>query len=151
MKCSCIYVDDYAQPEAFKITTPVARKHHQCTECKRVIVPGEQYTVESGIWAGHPSRHKTCSDCISVRNEFFCQGYMYNELWFQFREYLIDGDGQIPSECLQNITSTARDKVFLIMDVGSNKDIHIDEVIRRMFEITSEDKMIALAMAIKEG
>ena len=116
MKCSCICVDSSDGPEAFKSVDPVAHKEHTCCECKRTILIGEKYRKESGIWEGRPNRYKTCPDCLSVRNEFFCEGYMYQEMWEYVEEYLREANGMFSTDCIMALTPPARDKVFKILD-----------------------------------
>jgi hypothetical protein len=114
--CACIHVDTDDGPEAFKSVDPVAHKEHTCCECKRTILVGEKYRKESGIWQGRPNRYKTCSDCLSVRNEFFCNSYIYQGMWVNVVEYLQDVDGMVSTDCIMNLTPAARDIVFKILD-----------------------------------
>ncbi len=54
-------------PVTQRESTPVARKRHDCCECRRPIIKGQQYHVFSGIW-DKPLRFKTCQRCQRVRN-----------------------------------------------------------------------------------
>lgn len=55
-------------PSCYSEGHPVARKRHQCCECRGWIEPGEKYQRFSGVWEGSASTFKTCSDC-----EAFCK------------------------------------------------------------------------------
>lgn len=50
---------------------PVAVKVHKCDECGRDIEKGEKYLLESFVFEGQVSTHKTCRHCESVR-EYVC-------------------------------------------------------------------------------
>lgn len=52
-------------PEVLWETTPVARKHHECTFCGRAINPGETYrrTRSISIDSDAPYTLKTCAHC----------------------------------------------------------------------------------------
>jgi len=95
---------------------PTARKQHKCGECARAILPGERYEYATGIWDDGPSTHKTCSDCLSMRAAFFCDSWDYGELWADLREHLCEMDGNIQTECLQELTALAREKVIKMLD-----------------------------------
>lgn len=90
--CSCIYDSDGYGPEASTTKIRKARKQHRCFECGRTIEPGEKYEYISGIWDGAPSSYKTCLDCLSLRDVFFCGGWIYGEVWNEFREWLYEGE-----------------------------------------------------------
>lgn len=117
MSCGCVYVEHdgdlgfYAGAETRK-----AIKEHKCVECSRTIEPGEKYEYASGCWEAGWKHFKTCSDCLSVRKEFFCGGllfaHMYNDLYY----HIEDMDGNIKSECLNKLTPRAKSKVIGMID-----------------------------------
>ena len=113
--CSCVYVQQGDRAgRRLSEEMPRARKPHTCGECRRQIVPGETYERTTGIWDGDLSTYKTCTDCISMREEFFCDGWFYGFIWENLVEHLSDvvkfGDG-VASSCLVPLTPTARDRV----------------------------------------
>jgi hypothetical protein len=75
MDCACIYIDPDSTPDFVNPVVVVARRSHKCYECGREIVPGENYECTAGKWAGEFLRFKTCADCLSVREAFFCEGF----------------------------------------------------------------------------
>ena len=83
-KCSCIYIGEYDPPVFHVAKIQTARKYHMCCECGRDIFPSEEYERVSGKWETRIATYKTCSDCLSIRNEMFCEGWYYEQL----REYL---------------------------------------------------------------
>jgi hypothetical protein len=106
-------VDD--GPSAFIAFDRKARKEHKCYECGRVIQRGEKYRNESGIWDGDPRRYKTCSECLSIREVFFCGGYIYGEVISTLKETFAEA-GTVSSDMLADLTHAARDKVFAMLD-----------------------------------
>ena len=117
MSCTCEIDFDYGDcgPEAFSETDRKARKEHICGECGRTIHPGETYHYESGIWEGEPKSHKTCADCLSLCDAFFCS-YIYERLWEDFEQMVMDNDGNIADSRLAKLTPAAREKACTIIE-----------------------------------
>lgn len=88
MECGC--QDDYCDfdngPECYQEIWRKARKDHKCCECYRDIKKGEKYQYISGIWDGRPSSFKTCKQCATIRDEYFCGCAMLGDL----REHVWD-------------------------------------------------------------
>lgn len=61
--CEC----DYDSPVVYHQHQYVARKEHRCSECRRVIAPGERYESTFGIWEREGHTYKTCSHCLAIR------------------------------------------------------------------------------------
>jgi hypothetical protein len=115
MECACIESYDFDCEAEFHTEKEVkARKTHICYECGREINKGEIYEKVFGKWDGLTHTYKTCFDCLSVRNEFFCSWY-YGQVWSDLKEYLT------PGECLDKamlkITERSRGKILDIIDV----------------------------------
>lgn len=108
--CSCeIFVDnDYEGPSFHTVKMIKSRKKHKCCECKRTIEKGEEYEKTSGMWDGRFDEFKTCSDCISLRKEFFTSGYYFGRIWDDFEEHVDAVDAAISERCLSNLTPVAR-------------------------------------------
>jgi len=111
MDCACMYVPDYDSPQFFREKMVKARKEHKCCECQRAIEPGETYEYSSGMWDGRLDQHKTCSDCVSVRANFCCDGYLFESLWEGLWEHVSELQGQLDSSCIVSLTPKAREKV----------------------------------------
>lgn len=115
--CGCIYVSDNGDSGVILTSRQqTANKEHKCCECSRVIARGEPYIVESGFWEGRAYRYKTCVDCISLREEFFCNGWIYGEVVAYVTYHVADVRGEISSECLDRLTPAARGFVVDLID-----------------------------------
>ena len=112
MECACVAVDtDYGHDSFHRSCKPIARKTHKCCECYREIKKGEQYSYECGAWEGVFSTYKVCADCLSLRDAFFCDGWVYEGLWEYMNEHINDCGGDISQSCIAELTKPARDKV----------------------------------------
>jgi hypothetical protein len=114
--CGCIYVGDYDPADFYTATIQKARKIHTCSECGCEIKPGNRYEKVFGKWGGDLSTYKTCPDCLSVRDVFFCDGFFHGMIWERLAEHISDMDGKISSECLVALTSKARSDVCEIIE-----------------------------------
>lgn len=109
--CSCIYVGDFDSPSFYSREMRKANREHKCSECSRPIAPGEQYENARGKWNEEFAVYKTCRDCLSVRDEFFCDGYPHQGIWEAVTEHLHYCDGHISAASIAELTPAARDKV----------------------------------------
>lgn len=50
------------------VTHVVARKQHQCCECRGIIAPLDVYERVAGSWDGSFSTFKTCQHCKKARD-----------------------------------------------------------------------------------
>ena len=117
MECACVYVEDcYDALEFFSKTMRRARKEHKCCECRRMILPAEEYEHVSGKWEGQVETYKTCQDCLSIRREFFCEGFFYEQMFEYLHEHLNEIYGQVSSDCLLALTPAAMTKVCGMID-----------------------------------
>ena len=111
-ECSCVYVDVDNYADLHEAKTRKARKEHKCNECGRTIGIRENYEHVSGLWDGRFSHYKTCMDCLSLRNEFFCEGWNYEMVHEDLTEYIQEAQGQIPEDCILRLTPGAQATVF---------------------------------------
>lgn len=126
--CSCVYVDYDGNEEFSQHKTVRARKTHKCCECHREILIGEKYEYVFGKWDGDTYTHKTCLDCMSVRDSFFCAGYIYEMIWEHLWEHLSDLGGRVSDDCLISLTPKAREMVCgMIEDIWDELDGDEDE------------------------
>lgn len=114
--CACIYVDDAETCEFYNERYSVARIEHKCHECGRVIPRGERYEVVTGKWDSRLDTFKTCLDCLSIRNSFFCNGFLFGGLWEMLSEHINEMRGEIASECLVKLTPAAKAKVCTLIE-----------------------------------
>ena len=120
MSCSCVYVDGYELPEFSDSRIYKAKKDHVCTECYRKILPGEKYERVFGKWDGAVETYKTCSDCLSVRDVFFCGSWGYTSIWEDLYSHI--AEGSIDSDCLVALTPRAREKVCEMIEESWEED-----------------------------
>jgi len=104
-------VYDSKYPELFRSEMAIAKKLHKCSECRRIILIGEKYEHVSGKWEGQFETFKTCSDCLSIRESFFCDGYLFGELLENLCEHISEMNGEISSDCIVDLTPAAKAKV----------------------------------------
>lgn len=115
--CGCIYVEADEPMRMLCKRESVARKQHKCTECNQTIEPGEKYEYHRGVMHDEvPQVYKTCVDCVSIRNEFFCGSWCYEMILEDLRTHIDEIDGQISSDCLLRLTPGARDMVIDMVD-----------------------------------
>lgn len=98
--CSCVFVDSFDYPEFHRAKIQKARKYHTCCECGRLIEPFEEYEYACGMWENCFNVFKTCSDCLSIRKEFFCGGFEYEGMKMLLWEHLQEMDGDVSEDCL---------------------------------------------------
>ena len=100
-----------------------ARKEHTCGECGRTIQVGEKYEVCRGLYEGEWSTDKTCIDCLSLRETYFCS-WMFGNIWEDFEEWLRDWWWEDGSELwkLENLTPKARERVLEIISEWDSEE-----------------------------
>ena len=114
--CSCIYVGDADGTSFWNEKQPTAKKSHVCCECGEVIEPGQKYQYECGQWDGDFAAYKTCLDCLSVRQAFFCDGYAFGGMWGYVADHINEMRGQIKSDCIVGLPKNARDRICDMID-----------------------------------
>jgi len=127
MQCACVYIENDGGPEFIRETLPKARKIHLCSECHSKIQPGSIYERAEGVWDGDFRTYKTCLDCKSVRDEFFCDGWTYEQLWNDLYEFINDCLGDPGDDRLAKLTSAALVEVekILIRYNDTHKEAHL--------------------------
>ena len=115
--CGCIYVDTSDYSGDFQtVDIRKARKDHKCCACGRIIQPGEEYERVFGVWDADPGTFKTCNDCLSLREAFFCESFFYRTLWADFEYHVLEMNGEIASSCFTKLTKRALDKACDIVE-----------------------------------
>lgn len=69
-----------------------ARKNHNCCECDRQIIVGQEYEYSAGKWEGDLMDYKTCLDCSNIRKGLVCDGGTYGvgDMWNEIKEVFPD-------------------------------------------------------------
>lgn len=113
MECACVYVPMDDCPTEFWNERLVkrARKTHTCGECHRQIETGEPYLYIAGVWDGDFGTHKICHDCQSVIDAFFCNGYVFEQVWEFLDEHVREADGDLSESKIAGLTPRALERV----------------------------------------
>jgi len=129
MKCSCDMLAGDFEGDLYIVsdTMEVAIDNSiRCSECKKHIHTGDKYNslkglsnydedIDEVIHLRDVEVYNTCSDCISVIDEFFNGRYTITGLWNDFYENFQDMES-ISEECIANLTPVARSKVCDIIE-----------------------------------
>jgi len=116
MSCSCVYVDLKGErdiPLYRKTEEPIAESKHVCCECKEIIEVGEKYRKEKIGWGGAFSEisFRTCVNCVSIRDTFFCRGWYYKRMFKYLEEHIHNMNGEISEDYIAKLIPEARDNV----------------------------------------
>lgn len=112
MECACsVDIDTYdgEYAEISECNERVAKTVHKCSECGRKINIGEIYENYRAKYEEGFFTNKTCSDCLSIRNTFFTNGYYYGAIIEYFYEFINENHGEISEKCLSSLTPRARE------------------------------------------
>ncbi|MBQ7607926.1 MAG: hypothetical protein IJU76_08150 [Desulfovibrionaceae bacterium] len=123
MTCVIEACDDAVSYDFCKAEMHTARKEHHCYECGRIIKKGEKYEYARGVWEGDFSTNKTCLDCLSLRNTYFCS-WLFGDIWEEFRYWLHDWwlyDGQELWK-LEALTPAARERALKYIEEWEEDD-----------------------------
>ena len=106
--CACIYVEDFDPAEFCNSRIVTAKKKHECCECDKEILPGSKYEYAAGSWEGHFAVYKTCSVCLELRNEFFCESWFFTQVREYLYNHIQEVDGDLGEGCLCDLSPDAR-------------------------------------------
>jgi len=121
--CDCILVWHLDENEFNKHSIRRARKEHKCEECGKAIHPDDQYEYWAAKSEGQFWTAKTCLDCKSIRDAFYCEGWIFGKVLEKLREYLQEVNGKVSDSCLLSLTPKARDRVCdMIQEVWDEED-----------------------------
>ena len=116
MSCGCVYVDDLDGPATVLSQKIVkARKQHRCCNCDNPIKPSVSYEKIVTVEDGGLYTYKTCEDCLSIRDAFFCTSY-YFEFIGPLQEHIYAIDGNVSSECIESLTPRAKERIIDMID-----------------------------------
>lgn len=115
MNCATVgvSVDEFSQ--VLSMANPTARKRHRCGECREWIEPGEKYERISTLFDGEFDEHKTCMGCVSIRKEFFKDGYYYEQVIQDFEEHVRECSGIISESAISRLSAKGKEKVSDIL------------------------------------
>lgn len=114
MSCADVCLDHYydADNEFYSESVVIARKAHQCCECRETIRAGDSYERASGKADGDLWTAKTCRLCREIRKAFVCGTWTFGLLWESIEESMFPiWDDKGPIDCLAKLDSVeARNK-----------------------------------------
>ena len=116
MECACVYVgiDEYS--EEISSEQLVATRKCVCNECHGSIETDTKYCKEVVKFDGQISTQRTCLDCLSIRDVFFCNGWYWDALLEYLAEHIRDCNGDISEDCLVELTPRARARVCRMIE-----------------------------------
>lgn len=84
MNCCAVYVDDPVRLLSDEVRR--TRRSRKCCECGEVIPAGALHSYEATKFDGAFKVYRTCARCRNVRDEYFREGWYYEQLREHFRE-----------------------------------------------------------------
>jgi hypothetical protein len=95
----------------------IAKERWTCDECDSVMNVGDEYEYASGILSGELHEHRTCKDCLSIAEAFFCSR-MHGGLFDDLEDYLEDynPEDDCYAKAVLKLTDVARKKVQEIFE-----------------------------------
>lgn len=122
LDCTCVAIqaDLETEPEFVNRKMARAAKEHICTECSRTITKGEKYEYVVGTWYGEFRTYKTCSDCLSVREELFDDNWFYECIWEDVEAHISRYGEKVLMCDLNSMTELARDRLLDLVEKSWN-------------------------------
>lgn len=110
--CNCIYIPS-------RLSNIISRETHEykahknipCFECDRLIGKGEKHRIEIILQRYGRFEFRTCMVCASIRDAFFCDGWVYGNVLDYLEKHIAKVNGEISESCLANLKPEAREIV----------------------------------------
>jgi len=125
--CACIYVDMDDPVRMLREGEVTARKNHRCMECGVRIKKGTRYWFDNYFHEETITYHKMCLDCKSLRDVFFCDGYIFTEQIERLREHIECMEGRVFCDGVADLTPGAKDKLFAMVEAYWAEDEEEDD------------------------
>ena len=109
--CVCLTSDCDLHNDFYSGDTRKARKPHKCCECGCQIKVGQIYHHAVGKSDGDIWAYDTCSLCDEIRTHFYCDDWLFTNLWDDMVEQLFDGGG-FRFECMEGLGVPARELIL---------------------------------------
>ena len=93
MSCSCVYVGDYDPCEVIRDETMVSSGEFKCCECGSTIKEGETfrfYDMKVDSESPNTIEYPTCLVCENIKDVFFCDGFIFEQVWEDLKNHLED-------------------------------------------------------------
>lgn len=130
MECACVYVGmEGAERPRWWVDLGFipAKREVECCECGETIGRGELHEKVAVQWDtddDHFRSYRTCVDCHSIRQNFFCEGWFWTMMHDHLWEHIVNIDGELSEDCLSRLTPGGRAVVcelieeLWVMDLG---------------------------------
>jgi hypothetical protein len=86
----------------------------KCEECHRPVEK-EEYIIGKYEYGEQTNYHRTCLDCMSVRDNLFC-GFQYSMIWNDLKDNIMEYPDGISFANIAKLTKKAREKVCEIIE-----------------------------------
>lgn len=94
MECSCVPIgSDYCDTRVLSVLRQKARKEHYCNECHNEIRHGDTYERARVLCEDLFHTQKICMSCLSIRQVFFCDGWIYENLIWDLKDHIFECGG----------------------------------------------------------
>jgi len=139
--CSCVYIPydtDESWDDEPTQEMETAKAERVCTECGKIIKFGEHYEYFIGYFCGNLEVYRTCLDCLSLREAFFCKGWVFTMLWEDFEGFVYGCRAEISFAKFSELTQVALHKACAIVDefwVTSEEDTNELERIQALINM----------------
>jgi len=131
--CGCVYVNIGEECFSGSNTKKTFAAHEiECCECDRTIDIGETY-AKTLAWYDpkkqpeSPLRYDMCLDCASIRDVFFCEGYLYRGMYELLEKHIEENNVEISSDCLARLTKDARNRVCDMIEEWWGKNYYEED------------------------
>ena len=113
MTCGCIYIvyGDYDERYYYRRRVRPTTQGVKCSECRRALRPLEEHERVHAEWQDGPQTYRTCDDCRSIIDAFFCNGFIHGTVLEDLQNHIDDMLGEISSGCIVDLTPKARERV----------------------------------------
>jgi len=106
----CLSGSDYGSNDFYEERIVKGRKDYFCCECNRDINKGDKHEYAVGKSEGSIHTHRTCLDCMNIRDAFNCDGgFLFGSLWDSLSEY----SHELNTGCLAKIKTPSAKGYFL--------------------------------------
>ena len=85
--CIDIYSGDLESAQVYHSKMVTARKEHSCYECENIIKVGQKYEQVDAVYEGEWEHFKTCTTCVNIRRNMFCNGFPHGAMWECIHEH----------------------------------------------------------------
>lgn len=110
--CAISGSDDGEGGETLSVDIRAAGKDHRCGECSGTILKGDRHEAYVLLFDGCVTTHRTCLDCLEIRNHFSCDGsWIFGHVWDDLESNLFP-TMTAGGPCFEGLSPRAREILF---------------------------------------